>query len=111
MLALQHRLLPDTVLGISENTAFRCFWFLTIDDPVFDHSSITHFIDRMGREGFAEILDALNQALLHLGLLSREMYVDSTLVKANVSGYGLAPSEMTVAEFKEQAVLLSTACS
>ena len=111
MLALQHRLLPDTVLGISENTAFRCFCFLTIDDPVFDHSSITHFIDRMGREGFAEILDALNQALLHLGLLSREMYVDSTLVKANVSGYGLAPSGMTVAEFKEQAVLLSTACS
>ena len=104
MLALQHRLLPDTVLGISENTAFRCFCFLTIDDPVFDHSSITHFIDRMGREGFAEILDALNQALLHLGLLSREMYVDSTLVKANVSGYGLAPSGMTVAEFKEQAI-------
>ena len=90
--------------AISENIAFRWFCFLTIDDPVFDHSSITHFIDRIGREGFAEIFDGLNQELPHLGLLSREMYVDSTLVKANVSGYGLALSGMTVAEFKEQAI-------
>ena len=58
----------------------------------------------MGREGFAEILDGLTQELLHLGLLSREMYVDPTLAKANVSGYGLAPGGMTVAEFKEQAI-------
>ena len=58
----------------------------------------------MGREGFAEILDGLTQELLHLGLLSREMYLDSTLAKANVSGYGLAPGGMTVAEFKEQAI-------
>ena len=58
----------------------------------------------MGREGFAEILDGLNQELLHLGLLSREMYLDSTLVKTNVSGYGSAPSGVTVAEFKEQAI-------
>ena len=55
--------------AISENTVFRCFCFLTIDDPVFDHSSITHLIDRMGREGLAGILDGLNQDLLHLGLL------------------------------------------
>ena len=38
-------------------------------------------------------------------MLSREMYVDSTLVKANVSGYGLGfNSGMTVDEFKEQAI-------
>ena len=90
--------------AISENIAFRWFCFLTIDDPVFDHSSISHFIDRIGREGFAAIFDGLNLELLRLGMLSREMYVDSTLVKANVSGYGLAPSGMTVAEFKEQAI-------
>ena len=30
--------------------------------------------------------------------------MDSTLVKANVSGHGLAPSGMTVAEFKEYAI-------
>ncbi len=40
-------------LAISENLAYRWFWFLTIDDPAFDHSSISHFIYRIGREGFA----------------------------------------------------------
>ena len=90
--------------AISENIAFGRFCFLTIDDPVFDHSSITHFINRIGREGFAAIFEVLNSELLRLGMLSREMYVDSTLVKANVSGYGLASSGMTVGEFKEQAI-------
>ena len=90
--------------AISENLAYRWFCFLTIDDPVFDHSSITHFIDRIGREDFGAIFDGLNQELLRLGLLSPEMYVDSSLVKANVSGYDLAPSGMTVEEFKEQAI-------
>ena len=37
-------------------------------------------------------------------MLSPEMYVDSRLVKANLSGYGLEPSGMSVAEFKEQAI-------
>ena len=38
--------------AISENLAYRRFCFLTIDDPVFDHSSISRFIDRIGRDGF-----------------------------------------------------------
>ena len=37
-------------------------------------------------------------------MLSPEMYVDASLVKANVSGYDLEPSGMSVAEFKEQAI-------
>ncbi len=85
--------------AISENIAYRWFCFLTIDDPVFDHSSISRFTDRIGRDGFAAIFDGLNDELLRMGWLSPEMYVDSSLVKANVSGYGLAPSGMTVAEF------------
>ena len=80
--------------AISENIAYRWFCFLTIDDPVLDHSSISHFIDRIG----------LNDELLRLGMLSPEMYVDASLVKANVNGYDLAPSGMTMAEFKEQAI-------
>ena len=32
------------------------------------------------------------------------MYVDASLVKANVSGYDLAPSGMSVAEFKERSI-------
>ncbi len=90
--------------AISENLTYRWFCFLTIDDPVFDHSIISHFIDRIGRDSFATIFDGLNDELLRWGMLSPEMYVDASLVKANVSGYGLQPSGMTVAEFKEQAV-------
>ena len=90
--------------AISENIAYRWFCFLTIDDPVFDQSSVSYFIDRIGRDGFAAIFDGLNDELLRLGLLSPKMSVDSSLVKANVSGYGLEPSGMTAAEFKEQAI-------
>ena len=82
--------------AISENLAYRWFCFLTVDDPVFDHSSITHFIDRVGRDGFGEIFDGLNDELLRMGLLSPEMYVDSSLIKANVNGHDLSPSGMTV---------------
>ena len=58
--------------AISENLAYHWFGFLTINDPVLDHSSITHFIDRMGRDGFGVIFDGLNHELLRMGLLSPE---------------------------------------
>ena len=90
--------------AISENIAYRWFCFLTIDDPVFDHSSITNFINRVGREGSGEIFAGPNEELLRMGLLSLEMYSDSSLVKANVSSFGLSHSGMTVAEFQELAV-------
>ena len=91
-------------LAISENIAFRWFCFLTIDDEVFDHSTITYFIERIGREGFKVLFHGFNQELLRLRLLSPKMYADSTLVKANVSGQSLSPSEMTVEEFQEKAI-------
>ena len=78
--------------AISENIAYRWFCFLTIDDPVFDHSSISRFIDRIGRDGFAAIFGGLNDELLRMGLLSPEMYVDSSLVKASVNSYNLLVS-------------------
>ena len=34
--------------ALSENIANRWFCFLNIDDPVFDHSSISYFIDELG---------------------------------------------------------------
>lgn len=70
---------------------------------MFDHSSISHFIDRIGRDGFAAIFDGLNDKLLRKGLLSPEMYLDSRLVKANVNSHYLSPSGVTTEEFKEQA--------
>ena len=50
--------------AISENICYPWFCFLTSDDPVFDHSTITHFINRIGREGFSEVFDDLNRELL-----------------------------------------------
>ena len=90
--------------AISENIAFRWFCFLTIDDKVFDHSTISYFIERIGNEGFGEIFHRFNEELMKLGLLSRQMYADSSLVKANVSGHQLSPSGMSVDEFKNKAV-------
>lgn len=90
--------------AISENIAFRWFCFLTIDDEVFDHSTITYFIERIGSEGFKTLFASFNQELLRLGLLSPKMYADSTLVKANVCDRELFPSDMTVEEFQEKAV-------
>ena len=96
--------------AISENLAYRWFCFLTIDDSVFDHSSISHFIDRIGRDGFAAIFDGLNGELLHLGMLSPETYVDSRLIKANVNSRDLSPSGLMVEKFKERAIE-ATGCS
>ena len=43
--------------------------------------------------------------MLRLGLLSEEMYADSSLVVANVSSHHLSRSRLTVEEFREQATL------
>ena len=63
---------------------------------MFDHSSISHFLGRVGHDGFGAIFGGLNDELLTLGMLSPEMCVDSGQVKANVSDYGLSDSGMTV---------------
>ena len=90
--------------AISENLAFRWFCFLSIDDDVFHHSTISYFIERVGNEGFGQIFQRFNEELLRLGLLSRQVYADSSLVRANVSSSWLSPSGMSVEEFKEKAV-------
>ena len=90
--------------AISENIRYRWFCFLTIDDPAFDHSTITYFVNRIGREGFSEVFAGLNEELLRMWLLSPELYVDSSTVKANVNNYGLSRSGMSVEEFKEQVI-------
>ena len=90
--------------AISENLAFRWFCFLTIDDEVFNHSTISYFIERVGNEGFGQIFERFNEELLRLGLLSRQVYADSSLVRANVNGRKLSPSGMSVEEFKEKTV-------
>ena len=96
--------------AIAENLAYRWFCFLTIDDPVFDHSTISYFIERIGREGFSAFFQGMNEEPLRPGLLSPEMYADSSLVKANVNSRQLSRSGLTVAEFRERAIR-KTVCS
>ncbi len=71
-----------------------------------DHSSINHFIDRIGPDGFAAICDGLNDELLRPDMLSPEICVDSRLVKANVNGYGygLELRRIAAAKFEDQAI-------
>ena len=57
-----------------------------------------------GDEGFGQIFPRFNEKLLRLGLLLRQMYADSNLLRANVSGRNLSPSSMSVEEFKDKAV-------
>ncbi len=90
--------------AISEDIAFRWFCFLTIYDKVFDHSTISYLIERIGNEGFGEMFHRFNEELLRMGLLSRQMYADSSLVRANVGGHNLSHSGMSVDEFKNKAV-------
>ena len=90
--------------AISENIAFRWSCFLSLDDRVFDHSTISYFIEGIGDGGFGKIFHRLNEELLRLGLLTRQMQVDSSLVRAKVSGKDQSPSGMRVEEFKEKSV-------
>lgn len=88
---------------IAENLAWRWFCHLALEDEVFDHSTLTVFIERIGQDAFLELLDRLNQRLLKLELFSPRMYMDSSLVKANASTGDLSPSELPPKQFKTQA--------
>lgn len=74
---------------ISENIAWRWFCHLTLQDQVFDHSTLSAFQDRVKSEGFQEILNRLN--------------ADSSLVEANVRAANLPSTELSPQEFSKQA--------
>ena len=92
------------VYAISENIAFRWFCFLGIDDKVFDHSTISVFIERIGRDGFAEFFKRFNSELRRRGMLSKQFYVDSSLVRANLALHNLYPSGLTIEQFQAKAI-------
>jgi transposase len=78
---------------IAENLAWRWFCHLTLDDPVFDHSTFSVFLERAGSDTLTAILDRLNEDLAAAGLLSPRTYLDSSLVPAAVSHRELDPRE------------------
>ena len=73
MLSVQHLILQEVESATAENVAYRWFCFLTIDDPVFDHSTNSHFTEWIGRESFGDIFHRLNEELLRLGILSPDI--------------------------------------
>jgi transposase len=88
---------------IGENLAWRWFCHLALEDEVFDHSTITVFIERIGPESFQSLLARLNQELLRIGLLSTRAYVDSSLVRASAGTGELSPSELPPKQFRARA--------
>ena len=87
--------------AISENLPYRWFGFLTIYHPVFNHSAVSHFLNRIGWQVFPEVFDSLHSELLRIGLPSPDLCGDSSIVKANVNSYGLSRSGLTVEEFRK----------
>ena len=69
---------------IRENLAWRWFCYLTLDDAVFDHSTLSVFLSRVQSEGLERVFATLNDALQEAGLLSRRTYLDSSLIAAHV---------------------------
>jgi len=91
--------------AIHENIAFRWFLFLGLEDEVFDHSTISVFLRRVGPAGFRALLQHLNEQLRRSGFFSDEAFVDSTLVPAAVSSQatGLSPTTLSPEAFAEVA--------
>ena len=88
---------------IGENLAWRYFCHLALEDEVFDHSTITVFIERIGQDDFQELLERLNEELMRLRLISSRTYADSSLVEADARTEGLAPTRLPPRQFREQA--------
>ena len=77
---------------IRENLAWRWFCHLAAADAVFDHSTLSVFIARVGADGFRDVLARLNERLADLELLSPRAYADSSLVPAAASTAALEPA-------------------
>ena len=85
-----HRQLCDR---IAENLAWRWFCFLPLDDPVFNHSTLSVFLERVGSGGIHALFDRLNASLAEAGLFSSRLYLDSSLVPAAVRTATLSPRD------------------
>lgn len=70
---------------IGENLAWRWFCHFTLDDPVFDHSTLTVFLDRVDVTLLTQVLDRLNDELAAASLFSSHVYLDSSLIPAAVA--------------------------
>jgi len=84
---------------LSYNLAYRYFCLIPIHKPVFDHSTLSRFFDRLGRPAFEGLCADLDVWLRQAGLVSEEGYLDSTLIEASASSDGLRPTLATAQAF------------
>jgi len=89
---------------IELHLAYRYFCHLPLHERVFDHSTITRFLDRVGREAFETLCQSLTTQLYEQGWLTQDAYLDSTLVEANASADGLTPTALGAEAFAEAVV-------
>lgn len=85
--------------AIDENLSFRWFLFLGLEDEVFDPSTITVFLRRVGPGGCRTLLARLNHQLSLAGVLSDCTFADSTLVPAAVASAKGPPTSLLADEF------------
>lgn len=76
---------------IAENLAWRWFCHLTLEDPVFDHSTLTVFLERAGAATLTVVLDRVNEDLAASGLLSPHTYLDASLIPTAATRRALEP--------------------
>lgn len=86
---------------LSYNLAYRYFCHIPLQAEVFDHSTISRFLERIGGDAFEAICKGFDRSLREAGLLSDEDYLDSTLIAANASSDGLRPTTASVQSFAE----------
>jgi len=110
--AKRHRLsecstkpLDAFVASNEENLWFRWFLFLGLEDEVFDPSTITVSLRRVGPCGCRSLLARLNHQLSLAGLLSDCAFADSTLVPA-AAAIPLPADEVMAAADREADPLL-----
>jgi len=89
---------------LSYNLAYRYFCHLPLDQAVFDHSTITRFLDRVGREAFDGLCQELTALLARQDFLTEDTYLDSTLVAVGASADGLGPTRLSAESFAEAVV-------
>jgi transposase len=87
---------------LSYNLAYRYFCHIPLHAAIFDHSTISRFLERIGSDAFEAVCANFERSLREAGWLSDEGYLDSTLIAAFASSDGLHPTTASAQSFAEQ---------
>lgn len=69
----------------NDRLSFKWFLNLAVNDPAPDHSTLTHFVERLGVDKFEEIFNQIVEQAKAKGLIHERLkIIDSTAVRAKV---------------------------